>query len=118
MMAALFLPGPLTCTYPQQGIVAATNRPLLVCGCFCREPAKYVATLRYLQQQQQQKKKEEAANGVNGSSSSSSSSRQQQRPLLLLTDLEAGHFAASGAASKLEERATKVAFLLANLEGC
>jgi protease II len=86
---------------------------LLVGCCFCREPAKYVATLRYLQQQQEQQQ-----NGTNGENSSSSSSQQQQRPLLLLTDLQAGHFAASGAASKLEERATKVAFLLANLEGC
>jgi protease II len=65
--------------------------------------------LRYLQQQQQQDKGTRADN--------SSSSSMDLQPLLLVTDLEAGHFAASGASSRLEERATKVAFLLANI-GC
>jgi protease II len=76
--------------------------------CAYREPAKYVATLRHLQQQQQQQQQ--------GSDSSSRAEASHQKPLLLLTDLHAGHFAASGASSKLQERAVKVAFLLHNLD--
>jgi protease II len=89
----------------------------------CREPAKYVATLRYLRQQQQQQQQQQEDTGTKADNSSSStnttnsSSSMEQKPLLLMTDLEAGHFAASGASSRLEERAMKVAFLLANL-GC
>lgn len=77
------------------------------------EPAKYVATLRHLRQQQAQR-------SPGASHSSSADDRGQDKPLLLMTDLQAGHFAASAASSRLQERATKVAFLLANLwqQGC
>jgi hypothetical protein len=78
-----------------------------------------VATLRHLQQQQQQHQqqgKQQQQKGANSSSSSRSTEGPLHKPLLLLTDLEAGHFAASGASSRLQEKAVKVAFLLHNLD--
>jgi len=84
-----------------------------------------VATLRHLQQQHQKSPNNTASptdgsstGPANSNSGSSSSSSSRQRPLLLMTDLQAGHFAASAASIKLEERATKVAFLLTNLGVC
>ncbi len=36
-------------------------------------------------------------------------------PLLLMTDLEAGHFAASGASDRLKQKALKMAFIMRSL---
>jgi oligopeptidase B len=82
------------------------------------EPAKYTAAMRYnKQQQQQQRVPGKITPGAGGSSSSSDGG---ERPLLLLTDMYAGHFAASAASSRLQERAMKLAFILHNLgvQGC
>ena len=77
----------------------------------CREPAKYVATLRHLQLEQHVEQQQ----SVGMSSTSNKHTTLHHKPLILMTDLQAGHFAASAASSKLEERAIKVAFLLSNL---
>jgi protease II len=72
--------------------------------------------MRYNQQQHQQQKARKDLAAADRNSSSSS----DKRPLLLLTDMHAGHFAASAASSRLQERAMKLAFVLHNLgvRGC
>lgn len=77
------------------------------------EPAKYTAAMRHFRKQQEQ---QEGA----GLSQGSSTAQVEERPLLLLTDMNAGHFAASAASVRLQERAMKLAFILHNLgaQGC
>jgi oligopeptidase B len=86
------------------------------------EPAKYVAAMRYYKQQQQQQGQQQQnmvhpTDGLTAddAGSSSSSSGCEARPMLLLTDMHAGHFAASAASSRLQEHAMKLAFILHSL---
>jgi hypothetical protein len=62
-----------------------------------------VATLRHLQREQQQQRAQ------------LNETRVTPRPLVLLTDMHAGHFAASSASTRLHDRAVKIAWLLTNL---
>lgn len=90
-----------------------------------------MATLRHLRASQHHEQQHAATPGANTPTTTPENQQQQQqrgsivdsnsshKPLLFLTDLQAGHFAASGASSRLEKRAMKVAFLLSVLEqGC
>jgi oligopeptidase B len=84
------------------------------------EPAKYVAAMRHYKQQRRQQQQQQQQPTVDSTaedtgSSSSSGSGSEERPVLLLTDMNAGHFAASAASSRLQERAMKLAFILHSL---
>lgn len=64
------------------------------------EPAKYVAALRHLRRQV-----------------AAADAACRLPPLLFITDMEAGHFACSGASGRLAERARKMAFLITAIAG-
>jgi oligopeptidase B len=81
------------------------------------EPAKYTAAMRHYKQQQQQQQQLQgtASQHTDGSGTEDAGTGSGGRPVLLLTDMHAGHFAASAASSRLQERALKLAFILHNL---
>eukprot|EP00878_Enallax_costatus_P029278 GHUV01031728.1.p1 GENE.GHUV01031728.1~~GHUV01031728.1.p1 ORF type:complete len:170 (+),score=19.22 GHUV01031728.1:172-681(+) len=87
------------------------------------EPAKYVAAMRYnlaqrVQQQRPsaQQRETELSGPRQPAEEPDRGTAGDERPLLLLTDMDAGHFAASSASRRLQDRARKVAFILRNLE--
>lgn len=91
------------------------------------EPAKYVAAMRFYAQQRRQSGQKQLGQqlkaGVAAPVAVNSTAAQQdggvctESPVLLMTDMDAGHFAASAASTRLRERASKTAFILHNLGG-
>jgi hypothetical protein len=97
-----------------------------------REPLKYVAKLRYFRRERRLKAAPAATAATAAAAaagpasaapaklpapagaltSSSKNHDDDSRWLLIKTDLEAGHFAASGAGERLRQRAEKAAFLI------
>lgn len=87
-------PHPPTLVSPQhQACLRCTHRDTQVCFW---EPAKYVAALR---ESRHRARSDRQAEGVTPPA------------LVLVTDMDAGHFACSGAGGRLWERARKLAFL-------
>lgn len=78
-----------------------------------------MAALRHLRTQAQAQRQRYAeapvqddVHGCSGGSSAKAAAVTALPPLLFLTDMQAGHFASSGASDRLEQWAQKVAFLL------
>ena len=76
------------------------------------EPGATTTTTVLELQQQEQRAQEDPG----GSLLARTTPPDPSPPLLLLTDMDSGHFAASGASSRLEDRARKLSFAMLVLE--
>jgi len=80
-----------------------------------REPLKYVAKLRYLNRQRRQQQQQPLLRpppAARSNASAGAAGPPTDHLLLLKVDLDAGHFAASGAGERLRQRAEKAAFII------